>query len=253
MKNKKDIQYTVPEDSIVITPTYNQEWGWKKIPELIEDMRGKIKRDWFVDHAYFCLPLTIGNQYGYGIKSLHTFDIEWNGGINPNDVTITMIEEDDSGIQRIEAHFGMGLVTVQNHVVFHTPKFVNLLTTNAPNIFIDGLFNMNGVVETDNLKRDFTFNLRVTRPNHKIRINKGDIISGIIPIQRYFVDSFKTYNGNEVMDDGYIKHIEEMSILFAEEREGVDTQKPHGNGRRYFNGEDATGCPFHDHQRKIKK
>jgi hypothetical protein len=37
---------------------------------IIEPLKGKIKRDWFIKHAYFCLPLTIGNQYGFAIKSL---------------------------------------------------------------------------------------------------------------------------------------------------------------------------------------
>lgn len=62
---------------------------------------------------------------------------------------------------------------------------------NPMNMFIDGLTNMNGVIETDNIKRDFTFNLKVTRPHHLIRINKGDIIASFLPIQRYFVDPYE--------------------------------------------------------------
>jgi len=253
MTKQKDFQYTIPENSIVITPTINQEKLWDKIPDIVEDMRGNIKRDWFVDHAYFCLPLTIGNQYGFGIKSLHTFDVEWNGGYNPTDVVVTMIDRDESGMQDVQTHFGMGLVTIQNNIVFHTPKFVNLLTMNAPNIFIDGLFNMIGVVEADNLKRDFTFNIRITRPNYKIRVNKGDIIAGMFPTQRYFIDSFHVKEGREVMDKEYINHISQINKDFSIERNGPDKDKPHTNGRRYFNGEDVYGCPFHDHQRKINK
>lgn len=253
MTKQKDFQYTIPENSIVITPTINQENLWDKIPEVIEDMRGNIKRDWFVDHAYFCLPLTIGNQYGFGIKSLHTFEVEWLGGDSVSDVVVTMIDKDNSGMQDIQTHFGMGLITVQNNIVVHTPKFVNMMTMNAPNVFIDGLYNMNGVVETDNLKRDFTFNIRITRPNHKIRINKGDIIAGMFPIQRYYVDSFHVKSGKDVMDSQYIKHIKDISIAFSEERQGPDKEKPHTSGRRYFKGEDVYGCPFHDHQKKIKK
>lgn len=252
MIKQEEFKYTIPKNSIVITPTLTDE-HYQFLPDLIEDMRGKVKRDWFVNHAYFCLPLTIGNQYGFGIKSLHTFEVMWDGGESPNAVTIKMIEEGNSGLQVVQSHFGMGLVTVQNNIVMHTPKFVNLLTMNAPNVFIDGLFNMNGVIETDNLKRDFTFNIRITRPNYRIRINKGDIISAVLPIQRYFVDSFDVKNGEDVMDKEYLDHIKQISQDFAEERSGPDREKPHMNGRRYFNGEDVYGCPFHDHQKKVNK
>jgi|TARA_B100001094_G_C18142713_1_gene778845 hypothetical protein len=253
MTENKEFQYNIPENSIVITPTVNTDMHWDMIPDIIEDMRGKVKRDWFVDHAYFCLPLTIANQYGYGIRSLSTFEVIWNGGNAPQDLEVNMIDEDASDIQQISSHFGMGLITIQNNIVVHTPKFVNMMTMNPTNMFIDGLYNMNGVVETDNLKRDFTFNVKVTRPNHTIRVNKGDIISGMMPIQRYFVDSFHVKNGKDVMDSEYLEHINQINIDFGIERGEVDINKPHGNGRRYFNGEDVYGCPFHDHQRKIKK
>jgi hypothetical protein len=39
---------------------------------------------------------------------------------------------------------------------------------------------------------------------------------------------------------------------FGSERINDDPKKPHGNGRRYFNGEDVYGCPFANHQKKIK-
>jgi len=253
MTKQKNFQYTIPENSIVITPTLDVDKHWELIPDIIEDMRGNIKRDWFVDHAYFCLPLTIGNQYGFAIKSLNTFEVEWLGGDSTSDIRINIIDKDKSGLQTVSNHFGMGLVTIQNNIVVHTPKFVNMMTMNAPNTFIDGMYNMNGVVETDNLKRDFTFNIRITRPNFKVRVNKGDIIAGMFPIQRYFVDSFHVKLGNEVMDETYINHIREINIDFGKERSGPDREKPHRNGRRYFNGEDVYGCPFHDHQKKIKK
>ena len=212
-----------------------------------------VKRDWFNKHAYNCLPLTIGNQYGWGIRSLQTFEATWNGGPKPNDVTVTIIESDDSNFQQVSAHFGMGLVTVQNLVMFHTPKFVNMLIGNPPNIMIDGLQNMTAVVETDNLLRDFTFNLRLTRRDYTVRVNKGDIISGMMPVPRYFVDSFDVKLGKDAMSRFYYQHIYEMNQEFARERIEDDQSKKNGNGRRYFNGEDAFGCPFHDHQRKINK
>ena len=38
------------------------------------------KRDWFDPHFYRCLPLTIGNQYGFMISLEYDVTFEWNGG-----------------------------------------------------------------------------------------------------------------------------------------------------------------------------
>ena len=252
MTKQENYQFTIPENKIIITPL-NSDDDYKLLPDLIHDFRGHVKRDWFVNHAYFCLPLTIGNQYGIGIKSLSTFEVEWNGGNGKDDVIIHMIEKDTTGLQTIAPWFGMGTITVNNSVAFMTPAGVNIMTMNPPNLFIDGLINMNGVVETDNLKRDFTFNIRVTRPNHRIRINKGDIISAMFPISRYFIDGFSLENANESMESEYTDYMRQITHDFGKERNGPDRDKPHTNGRRYFNGEDVYGCPFHDHQKKVIK
>ena len=240
----------IPENTIAVIT--NRDLVESDIFEIIHDFRGDGKRDWFQNHAYWCLPLTIANQYGYGIRSMYDFEVEWNGGDRPNDVSINILS-DNHPSQIIESHFGMGTITLQNEWVFQTPKGVNLMTINPPNSFIDGLINMNGVIETDNLKRDFTFNIRITRPNHKIRINKGDIISAILPIPRYYVDSFNVKSAKDVCSDGYIQHVRQCGKDFSEERQGPDKEKPGTNGRRYFMGEDIYGCPFLDHQKRIKK
>ena len=44
------------------------------------------KRDWFTPHFYKCLPLTIGNQYGFVIKSEFDFSFVWNGQDSPESI-----------------------------------------------------------------------------------------------------------------------------------------------------------------------
>ena len=111
---------------------------------------------------------------------------------------------------------------------------------------------MAGVIETDNLRRDFTFNLKVTRKNEKIIINKGDYIGCVLPIPRYFVDGFELQNGYDVFTKEEIEEEQQVMREFGVERSTKDIEKPNGNGRRYFNGEDVRGCPFHDHQTKLQ-
>ena len=241
----------VPDNTIIAVTEYNELEP--SINEIIVDFNRYIKRDWFNDHAYYCLPLTIANQYGFGIRSTATFDIVWNGGESIDDTKLIMIEPSENFYQFFDTHFGSGIVTVQNRFSLNTPKGVNLFTMNPPNMFIDGLTNMNGVIETDNIKRDFTFNIKVTRPNHKIRINKGDIISAFMPIQRYFVDPYEVKSAREVTSEEFIQHIRQAGQDFSAERQGPDREKPHESGRRYFNGEDVYGCPFYDHQKRFSK
>jgi hypothetical protein len=252
MKEDKFLPWKHVPDSSIMVVTDEPKFE-STINEIIVDFRGELKRDWFHKHAYWCLPLVIANQYGYGIKSLSTFEVEWNGGDNPEDLTITFLDDTKTKNQHVNSWFGMGVLTIQNRFVLQTPKGINLMTMNPQNYYTDGLTNLNGVIETDNLKRDFTFNLRVTRPNFKIRVNKGDIISGFIPIPRYFVDGFNIVSGREVADEEYIKHIEQAGKDFTAERTGPDLEKPGTNGRRYFNGEDVYGCPYLDHQKRIEK
>ena len=76
----------VPDNTIAVIPNAT---GYTELYEdIIEPLHGKFKRDWFVKHAYYCLPLTIGNQYGFLIKSLYDFNILWNGGTDAGNLTI---------------------------------------------------------------------------------------------------------------------------------------------------------------------
>lgn len=246
---------TVPENTIACIP-FNSSFS-NKIDDVFESLNKHVKRDWFVKHAYFCLPLTIGNQYGFVIKSLYDFYVSWTGKVEPHSVTVRFREEEEykktQSLQSIKSHFGMGTITVQVGFTMRTPPGINLITGNPPNYFIDGLSHMTGVVETDNLRRDFTFNLKITRSHHKIYINKGDWIGYFIPYPRHFVDKFQYKNASDLFDQKSIA--EELQCMhdFGTERSTVDIHKPNGNGRRYWKGEDVYGNPFKDHQRSLDR
>lgn len=244
------VMIVVPNNKLVTIP--EDEYFNSQNEIIIEPLKGKIKRDWFIKHAYFCLPLTIGNQYGFAIKSLKTFSIIWDGGDNPINTTIEILDEGENiGHQFVSSHFGMGVITIQNRFTFRTPPGVNLMTINPPNYWIDGIQHMTGVIETDNLRRDFTFNLKVTRKNEKIIINKGDYIGCVLPIPRNFVEEFELVNGYDVFTKEQILEEQQCMKDFGKERHTEDKGKPNGNGRRYFKGEDVYGNKFNSHQNKI--
>jgi hypothetical protein len=223
---------------------------------LFSSLKGDFKRDWFVKHAYFCLPLVMGNQHGFILKSIHDVEVTWNGGEAPSDVVINYLDKDyhdkNAGLQSIRSHFGMGTITIQNTFSLRTPDGINLMTINPPNLYIDGLYHMTAVIETDNLRRDFTFNLRLTRPNYTVTIKKGDIIGCVIPYPRHFIDDFQIINADKILSEQEMEAERQCAIDFGKERNEVDKDKKYGNGRRYFNGEDAYGTKFEDHQTSLE-
>jgi len=189
----------VKDPNLIVAIPHNDHIKYSCKDEYFS-LRGQKHRDWFSDHAYLCLPLVIGNQYGFVVPSKHDFDIIWNGGPGLEDSKVIMKNFDgDWKGQQIESHFGLGIITVQNSFALRTSDKVNLMTINPPNYFIDGLNHLTGVVECDNLRRDFTFNLKLTRPYYKVSIKKGDWIGCFIPTPRYFVDSFDMVDAKDYM------------------------------------------------------
>lgn len=241
-------------DSFIYAISHAHQWQSQKYVDLIfEPLKGKPKRHWFVDHAYHCLPLVIGNQYGFVLKSLYNFEVTWNGGPNPDDVTIDMVTSREdynltSGLQSIHPHFGMGTFTIQTTYQLRTSSGINLVTINPPNTFIDGIHHMTGVIETDNLRRDFSYNLKITRPNTTISIHKGDYIGCFIPYPRHFIDQFQLISPTQ--NDEVIAE-RDCAKAFGAERSHNDIHKKYGIGKRYKRGEDVYGNKFEDHQTRL--
>lgn len=249
---------TVPDKTIAAV-SYDPVWqNQNSIDSVFESLKGKNTRDWFINHAYYCLPLVMGNQHGFVVKSLYDFEVEWLGGDTVDDVKVNILSPEEEytknrHIQGISSHFGMGLFTVQTCYSLRTPPGINLMTTNPPNYYIDGLYHLTGVVEADNLRRDFTFNIRITRTNYKIKINKGDYIGCVIPYPRHFIDKYSIIDAKSLFDQEKLTEEIECIKNFATERRDVDKNKPHGNGRRYWRGEDIYGNKFLDHQTGLDK
>ena len=244
----------VPDDRILALPYDDHYAGLQD--SVFLPLRGQHKRDWFSKHAYLCLPLVIGNQYGFALKSLFHATFLWNGGPEPADTTITVHNTEEAaafgGLQLLASQFGLGIVTVQTAFALRTPPEVNLMTLQPPNVFIDGLQNLTGVVEADNLRRDFTFNLKITRPDHPIEIKVGDLLAAVMPIPRGFVERFEMIDAYEAVSPDTVALEQQTARDFGREREEVDAKNKRGVGRRYFKGEDVYGQRFeHSHQQVL--
>lgn len=120
------------------------------------------ERDWMNAggrHAYRCLPLTIGNTYGWQLLLPVDVVASWNGGPSITDVSVSCTRQ----CQAV-SNFANGILTFDLGYVFRTPPDLHILVTGPSNTFKDGIAPLTAVVESDWLPYGFTMNYRFTRP-----------------------------------------------------------------------------------------
>jgi hypothetical protein len=243
----------VPDKTIVVFRDTVEDGSYVVSPQVVNHILKKPerKREWFTPHMYKCLPLSIGNQYGFVITALFDFSVEWNGGDSAHDTRISYnkpIEEINSLSPLILTHFGHGIVTINPPFSLRTPPGVNLMTINPPNVIIPNITVMTGVVESDNLRRNFTFNLKIQMPNIKVNFPAGVPLSGFIPIPRHYADEFTIVDALDVFDKDLVDEENKSTRDATEKRSYTEPKLPGGVGRDYFIGQDVYGNKFPDHQ-----
>lgn len=209
------------------------------------------KRDWFSPHFYRCLPLTIGNQYGFVITNQFDFSFVWNGQDTRDSITFKFyepMEEIDNKYFSVKSHFGHGIITISTPFILQTPAGVNLITINPPNHVIPNITVMTGVVEADNISMPFTFNLKIQIPNLEVFVPAGTPLAGFIPIPRYYQDSFSLKLAEDIFDEETLIKKEQAYADSSTHREEVEESLPNQVGRFYLNGVDVYGNRFKDHQ-----
>jgi hypothetical protein len=242
----------VPEGKILVVPFPDRPDQEQEYPNVLESLKGNIKREWFNNHFYYCLPINIGNQYGFVLKSAYDFDAVWDGSVNnPNDIEVTIYNDYGVDMQTIKPGFAEGVLTIQNRFHLKTPPGVNLMTIQPPNMYIPGMVCMTGVIETDQIRRDFTFNIKMTDPGRVVRVNRGDPLGAFIPVPRYFVDSFELDGVSKYFNQEILNNEFEDGNELGRQRMTEDKEKAHESGRKYFNGEHAFGQKYLDHQKRI--
>ena len=242
----------IPENTIAIFPKKLDDGSYLDIERIYNIIQPTSrKRTWFHPHFYRCLPLAIANGYGFIIKSEFDIGFVWNGGNDQKDITFFFnesLKELEKKYPRVDSHFGHGVLTIGVPFSLRTPPNVNLLTINPPNHILSNITVMSGSVETDNLRRDFTFNLKIQTPNIEVYLPAGTPLAAVIPIPRYYIDNFKLQDANKIFNKDLIE--EESSCLDAasEKRQNSLTSK-NGVDRDYYLGKDAFGNLFPDHQK----
>ena len=156
-------------------------------------MAGPAARAWMEEtverYANRCLPLLIANQSGWLLLNPSTVFLTWDGGAGVDAVTV----EYDGPPPRTRAtsHFGHGIVTFNLPYLFRTSPGWNLWVKGPSNCPIDGLYALEGVVETDWATATFTMNWQLTRPGLRAVLPAGEPLAMVLPQRRGEVEGVR--------------------------------------------------------------
>lgn len=252
-------ELVVPDKTIAFFPIIPGDgikpFDLKDIDLFLKPLNTNHKRDWFTPHFYKCLPLAIGNMQGFVFSLPYTITVLWNGGNQIDDIQIEYHEDhiySDVNFPYLSSEFGNGILTIHYPLSLKTPPGINLMTISPPNFPLPGLSPMTGVVESDNIRFTFTLNIKMDFPNLKIKILPNTPLIGLIPIPRYFCDSFELKNAYDIFDKDVVE--EEISVVNQQGvQRNVQNEKNRSPEGLYYSGKDIKGNKFKDHQLPKKK
>jgi hypothetical protein len=146
------------------------EWA----PEIVPGQGRRAWMDAFQDrHPYRCLPLTMANCTGWEIICPVGLTIEWDGGMLEAAIKITGDEAWPPVSSIADSHFRRGIVTFHTGHLFRTEPGWRVWAMGPPNEPKDGIYPLQGLIETEWLPFPFTMNWQMTRPG-KVRFEKGE-------------------------------------------------------------------------------
>lgn len=208
----------------------------------------KSQRDWMDEpeikkNIYHCVPLVSANSLGWWILNSQDLEIEWNGGWEIDSITIKDYTEEDT-YNLVHSHFGSGILTFNIPILFQTPPGWGLWVGGASNIFIDGIYPLEGIVETNWSPFTFTMNYKITRKNHIIEIPKYHPICRIVPIPLNLNEKtdlhFKFLKDNPELCQRQVDWNKARKDNLKEYRGTNETKRMF----HYRDGIDVKGCPF---------
>jgi hypothetical protein len=195
-----------------------------------------------------CLPLLIANQAGWSLVNDARFSVVWKGGDEPEQTEISF--GDPAPSEPPIAHFGLGIITWNIPYLFRTPPGWNLLARGPANVPKDGISPLEGIIETDWTYAPFTMNWKLTRPNHEVVFEPGDVICTIVPQRRGDLEAFQT----EYRDITELPDVRRKFSEWSKSRNAfaADPANRLGWQKDYFRGEAPGQERAPEHQTRLR-
>ena len=228
------------------------EWGTEMGP-------GEGRGGWmdaFQDrHPYRCRPLTMANCTGWEIRCPVGMTIEWDGGMLEAAIKITGDEPWPPVKNIADSHFRRGIVTFHTGHLFRTDPGWRVWTMGPPNEPKDGIYPLQGLIETEWLPFPFTMNWQMTRPG-KVRFEKGEPFCFVTLVQDQPLEevqpSLKLLADNPKLFEEYKAWAESRGDFNKKliQRDAEATKQ--GWQRHYMKGQKVSGGEAETHQTKRK-
>lgn len=203
--------------------------------------------------ALRCLPMVLANQSGWFIANPVSFTARWTGGNRKEDLAVEF--DKDRCDDRVQSHFGHGILTFTLPYLFRTPPGINLLVRGPSNQIKDGIQALEGVVETDWAVSPFTMNWKFTRPDHDVRFEAGEPICMIVPLQRGLAESLTPVRAplksNQELHAAYHEWRTRRNGFLDRLSKGEAETVREGWQKDYFKGVDMQGQRIPEHQTQI--
>jgi Family of unknown function (DUF6065) len=152
-------------------------------------------RDWMSEtvsgFAYRCIPLVIANQFGWFILNSKKFSAIWNGSNDQNSIEISYFDQEIK-YKNVISHFGYGVLSMQIPYVFQTSAGYGLQVRGPTNMPKDGIYALDGLVETDWSITSFLMNWKFTRPNHMVTFEEGEPFCMLVPTNINEIENYST-------------------------------------------------------------
>jgi hypothetical protein len=161
--------------------------------EALQVEPARVRREWMEQtvgkFATRCLPMMIANQAGWVILNRQRVRLTWNGGPEAADVCV---EYPEGPAQRasVVSHFGTGIVTWINGLLFRTPSEFDLYVRGPTSVPKDGIYALDGIVETDWSFAPFTMNWQLLRPRETVTFDEAEPIAMISPQRKNDLEQF---------------------------------------------------------------
>ena len=214
-------------------------------------------RDWMAAttdrFARRCLPLSMANQWGWFVLNEHDVRLTWTGG---QDRSAVKVELDAAASGGPISHFGSGIVTWNLPYLFRTSPGWNLLVRGPANWPKDGVYALEGLVETDWSVATFTVNWMLTRPNVPVTFSAGEPLCMLVPQRRRALEEFEpeecALDQDSATRAGHIRWSESRQRFMVRGYEDGAHDEPRHAGWQghYFRGKAPGGAGAPDHQVK---
>jgi len=227
--------------------------------ERLEIVPADFERQWMDEtpnrFAYRCIPLSIANASGWQVLNPLEFEAEWNGGDGKDDIKITAPRKLDVVKNNVMSHFGCGILTFQTGYIFRTPPGWATWVRGIPNTHKEGIFALDGVVETDWLPFIFTMNWKFTRPG-KVKFEEKEPFCFVTLLPHVEMDTIepKVRVMNQKLFEDYVNWSNSRNKFIGKLEDGDPKAIQQGWQKNYVQGQNMSGerATYHVNKRRLK-